>query len=106
LVPPHGFALAHSVEYLRIPENVLGIVLGKATYARCGLTIQTSPLEPGWEGNVTLFLSNSTPLPIKVYANEGIAQVVFLEGETPPDTTYATRSGRYQGQRGLVLPRA
>lgn len=105
VVPPGGFVLAHSVEYLRVPEDVLGLVVGKTTYARCGLSIQASPLEPGWHGNVTLSLANVSPLPIKVYANEGVAQILFFQGDDASDTNYGNRRGRYQGQRGLVLPR-
>lgn len=106
IVPPGGFVLAHSVEYFRIPEDVLGLVVGKTTYARCGLSIQASPLEPGWQGNVTLSLANVSPLPIKVYAGEGIAQILFFQGDESSDTNYNTRRGRYQGQRGLVMPKA
>jgi len=105
VIPPGGFILAHSVEYFRIPEDVLGLVVGKTTYARCGLSIQTSPLEPGWQGNVTLSIANVSPLPVKVYANEGIAQVLFFQGDEASVTNYTNRRGRYQGQRGLALPK-
>lgn len=105
VIPPGGFALAHSVEYLRMPKDVLGIVLAKTTYARCGLSIQASPLEPGWHGNVTFSIANSTPLPIRVHANEGIAQVLFFQGDEVCASDYSARRGLYQGQRGLVMPK-
>jgi dCTP deaminase len=104
LIPPNSFALTRSIEYIRMPENVLGIALGKSTYARCGIVVNVTPLEPGWEGHVTLEISNTTPLPAKVYAGEGIVQIVFFEGERP-EITYADRKGKYQGQRGVTLPR-
>ena len=104
IIPPNSFALTRSIEYIRMPENVIAIALGKSTYARCGIVANVTPLEPGWEGHVTLEISNTTPLPAKVYANEGIVQIVFLEGPRP-ETTYKDRQGKYQGQRGITLPR-
>lgn len=104
VIPPGGFALAHSVEYFRIPQDVLGLVVAKSTYARCGLSIQCSPLEPGWHGNATLYLSNSSPLPIRVYANEGIAQVLFYQGDEVASADYVGRRGIYHKQRGVMLP--
>ncbi|MCB0078734.1 MAG: dCTP deaminase [Anaerolineales bacterium] len=104
LIPPNSFALARSVEYIRMPRNVLGIVLGKSSYARTGIVTNFTPLEPGWEGHITIEISNTTPLPARVYANEGIAQVLFFEGD-PPEVSYADKSGKYQGQRGITLPR-
>lgn len=103
-IPPSDFALCRSVEYFRIPDDVLCLVVGKSTYARCGLVVNCTPLEPGWEGHVTIELSNTSPLPIKVYANEGIAQVLFFQGKRPRKT-YADKKGKYQGQRGITLPR-
>lgn len=103
VIPPHGFVLTRTVEYFRIPENVLCVVLGKSTYARLGLVVNVTPLEPAWEGQITLELSNTTPQPLIVYANEGIAQVLFLEGDRPPEVTYASRSGKYQYQEGIVM---
>ncbi len=105
IIPPNSFALAHTVEYFRIPRDVLVICLGKSTYARCGLIVNVTPLEPEWEGHVTLEISNTTPLPAKVYANEGICQFLFLRGEGEPEVSYADRSGKYMGQRGVTLPR-
>jgi dCTP deaminase len=105
IVPPNSFALARSVEYFRIPRNVLTICVGKSTYARCGLIVNVTPFEPEWEGHVTLEISNTTPLPAKIYANEGIAQVLFFESDDPPSTSYADRRGKYQAQRGVTLPR-
>jgi len=105
LVPPNSFALARSVEYFRIPRNVLTICVGKSTYARCGIITNVTPFEPEWEGYVTLEISNTTPLPAKIYANEGIAQVLFFEGDEPPEVSYADKKGKYQGQRGVTLPR-
>lgn len=104
IVPPNSFALARTVEYFRIPRNVLTICLGKSTYARCGIIVNVTPFEPEWEGYVTIEISNTTPLPAKIYANEGIAQVIFFEGEAP-EISYADRKGKYQGQRGITLPR-
>jgi dCTP deaminase len=105
IVPPNSFALARSVEYFRIPRNVLTICVGKSTYARCGIIVNVTPFEPEWEGHVTLEISNTTPLPAKIYANEGIAQVLFFESADPPTTSYADRGGKYQAQRGVTLPR-
>jgi dCTP deaminase len=105
VVPPNSFALARSVEYFRIPRNVLTICLGKSTYARIGCVVNVTPFEPGWEGFVTLEISNTTPLPAKVYANEGLCQVLFFEGDEPCEITYADRKGKYQGQTGVTPPR-
>lgn len=109
IIPPNSFALARTVEYLKIPRNVLTICLGKSTYARCGIIVNVTPFEPGWEGYVTLEFSNTTPLPAVIYANEGCAQVLFFEGDEPPETSYADRNGgmggKYQGQSGVVVPR-
>ena len=105
VIPPNSFALTHTTEYFRIPEDVLVICLGKSTYARCGLIVNVTPLEPGWEGHVTLEISNTTPLPARVYANEGVAQFLFFKGSTPCETSYAARSGKYMGQRGVTLPK-
>ena len=105
IVPPNSFALARSVEYFRIPRNVLTICVGKSTYARCGLIVNVTPFEPEWEGHVTLEISNTTPLPARIYANEGIAQVLFFESDEAPDISYADRGGKYQAQRGVTLPR-
>ena len=106
IIPPNSFALARTVEYFRIPRNVLTICLGKSTYARCGIIVNVTPLEPEWEGHVTLEFSNTTPLPARVYANEGVAQVVFLKADEVCETSYRDRGGKYQGQRGVTLPRA
>jgi dCTP deaminase len=105
IIPPNSFALARTVEYFRIPRNVLTICLGKSTYARCGIIVNVTPLEPEWEGHVTLELSNTTPLPAKIYANEGIAQIIFLEADEVCQTSYKDRGGKYQGQRGVTLPK-
>jgi dCTP deaminase len=105
IIPPNSFVLARTVEYFRIPRNVLTVCLGKSTYARCGLIVNVTPFEPGWEGYVTLEISNTTPLPAKVYAYEGISQVLFFEGDEPCDVTYADRKGKYQHQQTIVLPR-
>ena len=105
IVPPNSFALARSVEYFRIPRDVLTITVGKSTYARCGIITNVTPLEPEWEGHVTLEISNTTPLPAKIYSNEGIAQVLFLKGDEGPETSYKDKKGKYQGQRGVTLPR-
>ena len=107
IIPPNSFALARTVEYFRIPRNVLTICLGKSTYARCGIIVNVTPLEPEWEGYVTLEFSNTTPLPARIYANEGVAQVIFLES-APDDvceTSYKDRGGKYQGQTGVTLPK-
>jgi dCTP deaminase len=106
IIPPNSFALARTVEYLRIPRNVLTICLGKSTYARCGIIVNVTPLEPEWEGHVTLEFSNTTPLPAKVYANEGVAQVLFLESDEICETSYADRGGKYMRQTGVTLPKA
>jgi dCTP deaminase len=105
IVPPNSFALARSVEYFRIPKDILTICVGKSTYARCGIITNVTPFEPEWEGFVTLEISNTTPLPAKIYANEGIAQVLFLQGNAPPDVTYRDKRGKYQGQVGITLPK-
>jgi dCTP deaminase len=106
IIPPNSFALARTVEYFRIPRNVLTICLGKSTYARCGIIVNVTPLEPEWEGHVTLEFSNTTPLPAKIYANEGVAQVLFLESDEVCETSYKDRGGKYQGQTGVTLPKA
>ena len=105
VIPPNSFALARTVEYFRIPRNVLTICLGKSTYARCGILVNVTPFEPEWEGYVTLEFSNTTPLPAKIYANEGVAQVVFFESDEVCETSYKDRGGKYQGQRGVTLPK-
>ncbi len=105
LIPPNSFALARSVEYLRVPRNVLGIVLGKSSYARTGIVTNFTPLEPGWEGHITIEISNTTPLPARIYANEGIAQVLFFESDEECEVSYADKQGKYQGQQGITLPR-
>ncbi len=105
VIPPNSFVLTHSVEYFRIPKDVLVICLGKSTYARCGLIVNVTPLEPGWEGHVTLEISNTTPLPAKVYANEGIAQFLFFKGSAACEVSYADRAGKYMGQKGVTLPK-
>lgn len=105
IIPPNSFALGYSVEYFRIPRDVLVICLGKSTYARCGIVVNVTPLEPEWEGHVTIEISNTTPLPAKIYANEGIAQLLFLKGEELCEVSYADKAGKYQAQRGITLPR-
>jgi len=105
IIPPNSFALARTVEYFRIPRNILTICLGKSTYARCGIIVNVTPLEPEWEGHVTLEFSNTTPLPARIYANEGVAQVIFLEADEVCETSYKDRGGKYQGQRGVTLPK-
>ena len=105
VIPPNSFALARTVEYFRIPENVIVICLGKSTYARCGIIVNVTPLEPGWEGHVTLEFSNTTPLPAKIYANEGAAQFIFLKGNEEPAVTYDKRNGKYMKQAGVTLPK-
>jgi dCTP deaminase len=105
IIPPNSFALARTIEYFRIPRNVLTICLGKSTYARCGIIVNVTPLEPEWEGHVTLEFSNTTPLPARIYANEGVAQVIFLESDELCETSYRDRGGKYQGQKGVTLPR-
>jgi dCTP deaminase len=105
IVPPNSFALARTIEYFRIPRNVLTICVGKSTYARCGIITNVTPFEPEWEGHVTLEISNTTPLPAKIYANEGIAQVLFFESDEPCETSYRDKAGKYQKQTGITLPR-
>jgi len=105
IIPPNSFALARTVEFFRIPRNVLTICLGKSTYARCGIIVNVTPLEPEWEGHVTLEFSNTTPLPARIYANEGVAQVIFIEGDEVCETSYKDRGGKYQGQKGVTLPK-
>ncbi|MBY0543913.1 MAG: dCTP deaminase [Gammaproteobacteria bacterium] len=104
IIPPNSFALARTVEYFRIPRNVLTICLGKSTYARCGIIVNVTPLEPEWEGHVTLEFSNTTNLPAKIYAHEGVAQMLFLESDEVCEVSYKDRGGKYQGQRGITLP--
>jgi dCTP deaminase len=106
IVPPNSFALARSVEYFRIPRDVITICLGKSTYARCGIIVNVTPLEPEWEGHVTLEISNTTPLPARIYANEGLAQVLFIGGDEVCETSYADRSGKYMRQKGITIPKA
>jgi len=106
IIPPNSFALARTVEYFRIPRDVLTICLGKSTYARCGIIVNVTPLEPEWEGHVTLEFSNTTPLPAKIYANEGVAQVLFIGAEEVCEVSYRDRGGKYQGQTGVTLPKA
>ena len=105
IIPPNSFALARTVEYFRVPRDVLVICLGKSTYARCGIIVNVTPLEPEWEGHVTIEISNTTPLPAKIYANEGACQFLFLQGNEPCETSYADRAGKYMGQKGVTLPR-
>ena len=105
IIPPNSFALAKTVEYFRIPRDVLTVCVGKSTYARCGLIVNVTPFEPEWEGFVTLEISNTTPLPAKVYANEGISQVLFFQSDEVCEVSYADKKGKYQGQQGLTLPR-
>lgn len=105
IIPPNSFALARTVEYFRIPRDVLVICLGKSTYARCGIIVNVTPLEPEWEGHVTLEFSNTTPLPAKIYANEGVCQFLFFKGDQPCETSYKDRAGKYMGQKGVTLPR-
>ena len=106
IIPPNSFALARTVELFRIPRDVLTICLGKSTYARCGIIVNVTPLEPEWEGHVTLEFSNTTPLPAKIYANEGVAQMLFFTGDEVCETSYKDRNGKYQGQQGVTLPKA
>ncbi len=105
IIPPNSFALARKVEYFRIPRDVLVICVGKSTYARCGIIVNVTPLEPEWEGHVTLEFSNTTPLPAKIYANEGACQFLFLQGNEPCEISYRDKAGKYQGQRGVTLPK-
>ncbi|CUW48043.1 Deoxycytidine triphosphate deaminase [Novacetimonas hansenii] len=104
-IPPHSFVLAHTVEYFRIPRDTLVVCLGKSTYARCGIIVNVTPLEPEWEGQVTIEISNTTPLPARIYANEGICQFLFFQGASPCEVSYADRAGKYMGQRGVAPPR-
>ena len=105
IIPPNSFALARTVEYFKIPRSVLTLCLGKSTYARCGIIVNVTPLEPEWEGHVTLEFSNTTPLPAKIYANEGACQFLFYKGEAPPEVSYKDRSGKYMKQTGVTLPK-
>jgi dCTP deaminase len=105
LIPPNSFALARSVEYFKIPRSVLTICVGKSTYARCGIIVNVTPFEPEWEGFVTLEISNTTPLPARVYANEGLCQIIFFQSDEVCETSYADRKGKYQAQKGIVLPK-
>ena len=105
IIPPNSFVLGSTVEYFRIPDDVMVICLGKSTYARCGIIVNVTPLEPGWEGHVTLEFSNTTPLPAKIYAHEGAAQFIFLKGNEKPEITYADRNGKYMKQSGVTLPK-
>ncbi len=105
IIPPNSFALARSVEYFKIPRDVLTICVGKSTYARCGIIVNVTPFEPEWEGFVTLEISNTTPLPAKIYANEGLCQILFFQSDEPCETSYADRKGKYQAQKGIVLPK-
>jgi dCTP deaminase len=105
IIPPHSFALASTVEYFRIPNDVLVVCVGKSTYARCGIIVNVTPLEPEWCGYLTLEISNTTPLPAKIYSNEGLAQLLFFQGNEVPETTYASKQGKYQNQVGVTLPK-
>ena len=105
IIPPNSFALARSIEYFRIPRHVLGVCLGKSSYARCGIVVNITPLEPCWEGYLTIEISNTTPLPAKIYSNEGIAQVLFFTSDEPCQVSYADRKGKYQNQKSIVLPK-
>jgi dCTP deaminase len=105
IIPPHSFALAATVEYFRIPKDILVVCVGKSTYARCGIIVNVTPLEPEWCGYLTLEISNTTPLPAKIYSNEGLAQLLFFQGDQTPEVTYASRAGKYQDQRGVTPPK-
>jgi dCTP deaminase len=105
VIPPNSFALARTVEYFRVPRDILVICLGKSTYARCGIIVNVTPLEPEWEGHVTLEFSNTTPLPARIYANEGACQFLFLKADQPCEVSYRDRKGKYQGQQGVTLPK-
>jgi dCTP deaminase len=105
IIPPRSFALARTLEYFRIPNDILVVCVGKSTYARCGIIVNVTPLEPEWRGYLTLEISNTTPLPAKIYSNEGLAQLLFFQGDEVPEVTYAMKSGKYQDQRGVTLPR-
>ena len=104
-IPPNSFALARSVEYFKLPRSIMGLCLGKSSYARCGIVVNITPLEPEWEGHLTIEISNTTPLPARIYSHEGIAQVLFFESGSLPEVSYADRKGKYQGQQGITLPR-
>jgi len=105
IIPPNSFALARTIEYFRVPRDILTVCLGKSTYARCGIIVNVTPFEPEWEGHVTIEISNTTPLPAKIYANEGIAQVLFFQGDEVCETSYKDKKGKYQAQRGVTLPK-
>ena len=105
VIPPNSFALARTIEYFRIPRDILTVCVGKSTYARCGIIVNVTPFEPEWEGHVTIEISNTTPLPAKIYANEGIAQVLFFQGDEPCEVSYRDKKGKYQAQRGVTLPK-
>jgi dCTP deaminase len=105
IIPPNSFALASTIEYFRIPRDILTVCLGKSTYARCGIIVNVTPFEPEWEGHVTIEISNTTPMPAKIYANEGIAQVLFFQGDGPCEVSYKDKKGKYQAQRGVTLPK-
>jgi len=105
IIPPNSFALARSIEYFRIPRNVLGLCIGKSTYARCGIVVNITPLEPEWEGHLTIEISNTTPIPAKIYSNEGIAQLIFLESDEICEISYKDRKGKYHAQKGVTLPK-
>jgi dCTP deaminase len=105
VIPPNSFALARTIEYFRIPRDILTVCVGKSTYARCGIIVNVTPFEPEWEGNVTIEISNTTPLPARIYANEGIAQVLFFQGDEPCEVSYRDKKGKYQAQRGVTLPK-
>jgi dCTP deaminase len=105
VIPPNSFALARTIEYFRIPRDILTVCVGKSTYARCGIIVNVTPFEPEWEGHVTIEISNTTPLPARIYANEGIAQVLFFQGDEPCEVSYRDKKGKYQAQRGVTLPR-
>jgi len=105
IIPPNSFALASTIEYFRIPRDILTVCLGKSTYARCGIIVNVTPFEPEWEGHVTIEISNTTPLPAKIYANEGIAQVLFFQSDEPCEISYRDKKGKYQAQRGVTLPK-
>ncbi|HUF12157.1 MAG TPA: dCTP deaminase [Longimicrobiales bacterium] len=105
IIPPRSFALARTLEYFRIPRDVLVVCVGKSTYARCGIIVNVTPLEPEWEGHLTLEISNTTPLPAKIYSNEGLAQLLFFQGDEEPEISYKDKKGKYQGQQGVTLPK-
>jgi dCTP deaminase len=105
IIPPNSFALARTIEYFRIPRDILTVCLGKSTYARCGIIVNVTPFEPEWEGFVTLEISNTTPLPARIYANDGLCQIIFFQGDEVCETSYADRKGKYQSQKGIVLPK-